>query len=110
MSFYLIRWFKYIIFCDINLNYSQTAFPSSFAPAANAMYMAGQEMREVLQRDNVTIRENLEKVRKSRPVLLQHTRTWNATFMAFTHLQINMEMMNPSQHRLVTCFLHNCVL
>ncbi|XP_019739730.1 lipid droplet-associated hydrolase isoform X1 [Hippocampus comes] len=30
--------------------------------AANAVYMAGQEMRKVLQRDNVTIKKNLEKL------------------------------------------------
>lgn len=30
--------------------------------AANAMYMGGQEMREVLERDNITIRNNLEKL------------------------------------------------
>lgn len=29
---------------------------------ANAMYMGGQEMREVLERDNETIRNNLEKL------------------------------------------------
>uniref|UniRef100_UPI003AAB059A lipid droplet-associated hydrolase n=1 Tax=Centroberyx gerrardi TaxID=166262 RepID=UPI003AAB059A len=38
--------------------------------AANAMYMGGQEMREVLERDNITIKKNLEKVRKSPPSLL----------------------------------------
>lgn len=31
---------------------------------ANAMYMGSQEMRKVLERDNVTIRKNLDKVRK----------------------------------------------
>lgn len=30
--------------------------------AANAMYMGGQEMRKVLQRDNVAIKENLDKL------------------------------------------------
>lgn len=35
---------------------------SSFV--ANAMYMGGQEMRKVLERDNATIRRNLDKVRK----------------------------------------------
>ncbi|KAM3870841.1 lipid droplet-associated hydrolase [Diretmus argenteus] len=30
--------------------------------AANAMYMGGQEMRKVLERDNVTIKQNLEKL------------------------------------------------
>ncbi|XP_061158005.1 lipid droplet-associated hydrolase isoform X6 [Syngnathus typhle] len=30
--------------------------------AANAVYMAGQEMRQVLERDNVTIGKNLEKL------------------------------------------------
>ncbi|CAJ1074179.1 lipid droplet-associated hydrolase [Xyrichtys novacula] len=30
--------------------------------AANAMYMGGQEMRKVLERDNITIRNNLEKL------------------------------------------------
>lgn len=30
--------------------------------AANAMYMGGEEMRKVLGRDNVTIRENLDKL------------------------------------------------
>lgn len=33
--------------------------------AANAMYMGGEEMRKVLGRDNVTIRENLDKVTPS---------------------------------------------
>lgn len=31
---------------------------------ANAMYMGGQEMKKVLQRDNITIKNNLEKVRR----------------------------------------------
>lgn len=31
---------------------------------ANAMYMAGQEMEKVLERDNVTIRRHLAKVGK----------------------------------------------
>lgn len=35
-----------------------------FLYVANAMYMGGQEMRKVLERDNVTIRKNLGKVRK----------------------------------------------
>ncbi len=35
-----------------------------FLFVANAMYMGGQEMKKVLERDNVTIRENLGKVRK----------------------------------------------
>lgn len=35
-----------------------------FLYLANAMYMGGQEMRKVLERDNVTIGKNLEKVRK----------------------------------------------
>ncbi|XP_028251447.1 lipid droplet-associated hydrolase [Parambassis ranga] len=30
--------------------------------AANAMYMGGQEMRKVLERDNITIKNNLEKL------------------------------------------------
>ncbi|XP_053191504.1 lipid droplet-associated hydrolase [Scomber japonicus] len=30
--------------------------------AANAMYMGGQEMRKVLERDNITIKKNLEKL------------------------------------------------
>ncbi|GAA6229529.1 lipid droplet-associated hydrolase [Lates japonicus] len=30
--------------------------------AANAMYMGGQEMKKVLERDNITIRKNLEKL------------------------------------------------
>lgn len=38
--------------------------------AANAMYMGGQEMRKVLERDNVTIEKNLEKVRKYQLMLL----------------------------------------
>lgn len=38
--------------------------------AANAMYMGGQEMRKVLERDNVTIEKNLEKVRKYQLILL----------------------------------------
>ncbi|KAM3595268.1 uncharacterized protein V6R79_020840 [Siganus canaliculatus] len=32
--------------------------------AANAMYMGGQEMKKVLERDNVTIKNNLDKVRQ----------------------------------------------
>lgn len=32
--------------------------------AANAMYMAGQEMEKVLERDNGTIRRHLGKVRR----------------------------------------------
>ncbi|XP_029315757.1 lipid droplet-associated hydrolase isoform X4 [Cottoperca gobio] len=30
--------------------------------AANAVYMGGQEMRKVLERDNITIKKNLEKI------------------------------------------------
>lgn len=41
-----------------------------FIFAANAMYMGGQEMRKVLERDNVTIEKNLEKVRKYQLMLL----------------------------------------
>lgn len=34
-----------------------------FLFVANAVYMGGQEMRKVLERDNITIKKNLEKVR-----------------------------------------------
>nr|XP_033498420.1 lipid droplet-associated hydrolase isoform X2 [Epinephelus lanceolatus] len=43
--------------------------------AANAMYMGGQEMKKVLERDNMTIEKNLEKRRiKSAPRSLSHHR------------------------------------
>lgn len=40
-----------------------------FLCPANAMYMAGQEMEEVLERDNVTIGRHLGKVGRQRLAL-----------------------------------------
>lgn len=38
---------------------------------ANAMYMGGQEMSKVLERDNITIKNNLEKVRAGLYIFIQ---------------------------------------
>lgn len=36
------------------------------------MYMAGQEMKKVLERDNITIQKNLEKVSSTSKSVVYH--------------------------------------
>ena len=55
------------------------------------MYMGGQEMRKVLERDNITIKKNLEKVSKPTSVISGATTQYLITYdMIFKNILLEL--------------------